>query len=459
MQMSIKSINPYNQSVLNEFEEYSNLKLEYAMDLAQNTFSHWKGTSFAERSRLMHTLANLLEERIESLARIISLEMGKIILESRAEILKCAWVCRYYAEHAEQFLSDEPLPLKEANSYISYDPLGVILAIMPWNFPLWQVFRFAAPGIMAGNVGLLKHASNVPQCAIEIEKLFLEAGFPAGVFQSLIIGSGKVNRIIDDSRIRAVTLTGSDIAGRKVAERAGRNLKKLVLELGGSDPFIILKDANITRSVDAAVKARMINCGQSCIAAKRFILDRNIADEFVNGFQDKMRSLSWGDPLKEDTNYGPLAREDLVLELGHQVDTSVQLGAKVLLGGERIDHKGNFYLPTILTNIRPGMPGFDQELFGPVASIITVNDCEEAIEVANKSRFGLAASLWTGDLDIAKKLAREIDAGAVFVNSMVASHPEVPFGGIKDSGYGRELSYLGIREFMNAKSIWISKKA
>jgi len=455
--MSIKSINPYNQGLLNEFEEYSNSKLEHAIDLAENTFAYWKHTTFAERSKLMLTCSNLLEERIDSLARIITLEMGKVILESRAEVQKCAWVCRYYAEHAERFLSDEPLPLKEADSYIAYDPLGVILAIMPWNFPLWQVFRFAAPGIMAGNVGLLKHASNVPQCAIEIEKLFIDAGFPEGIFQSLLIGSSKVNKIIDDPRIRAVTLTGSDIAGRKVAERAGKNLKKLVLELGGSDPFIVLQDADITKAVDTAVKARMINCGQSCIAAKRFILEKNIADEFISGFQNKMMTLSWGDPLKEDTDYGPLAREDLLIELGHQVSTSVQLGAKVILGGKRINHAGNFFQPTILTNVRSGMPGFNQELFGPVASMITVNDRDEAVEVANKSRFGLAASLWTRDLENAKKIARKIEAGAVFINSMVASHPEVPFGGIKDSGYGRELSYLGIREFMNAKSVWIAK--
>ena len=454
--MPIKSINPYNYEILAEFEEYSDQKIERALILADKSFREWKKTSFNTRRALMLNCAELLEDRIDQLAETITLEMGKVISESRAEIKKCAWVCQYYADNAERFLEDEKLDVTEAESFLVYDPIGIVLAIMPWNFPFWQVFRFAAPGLMSGNVGILKHASNVPQCALAIEGVFKEAGFPDGVFQSLIIGSEKVNKIIDDPRVKAVTLTGSDIAGRKVAERAGKNLKKLVLELGGSDPFIVLEDADVKAAVSIAVKARMINCGQSCIAAKRFILEELIYEEFINEFNNAFTALIGGDPLSEKVDYGPLAREDLVFEISHQVDTSVNLGARVLLGGERLDWNSNFYKPTILTNVKPGMPGFDEELFGPVASVIEVKNAEEAINIANTSRFGLGASLWTQDLDIASNLAREIETGAVFVNAMVASNPKVPFGGIKDSGYGRELSYLGIREFMNAKSIWIS---
>lgn len=454
--MPIKSINPYNNEVLEEFNEYSYRKIEDSLVLANESFYKWKKTSFNVRRKLMKNCAELLFKNVDELAEIITLEMGKIISESRAEIKKCAWVCEYYAENAERFLMDERLDVEEAQSFLVYDPMGIILAIMPWNFPFWQVFRFVAPGLMAGNVGLLKHASNVPQCALAIEKVIREAGFPEGVFQSLIIGSEKVNKIIDDPRVKAVTLTGSDIAGRKVAERAGKNLKKLVLELGGSDPFIVLGDADIKTAAATAVKARMINCGQSCIAAKRFILEEAIYDEFIREFNGMLSTLKGGDPLSEKNDYGPLAREDLLMEVSHQVDTTVSLGAKILLGGERLSRSGNFYKPTILTHVKPGMPGFDEELFGPVASVVIAKNVSDAIILANASRFGLGASLWTKDIDKAKQLAREVETGAVFINAMVASHPKVPFGGIKDSGYGRELSYLGIREFMNAKSIWIS---
>jgi succinate-semialdehyde dehydrogenase/glutarate-semialdehyde dehydrogenase len=455
--MPIKSINPYNSELLAEFEEYSDKKIEKALESASKSYKEWSKTSFSIRRELMMNCAELLDQKVEHLSKIITLEMGKVISESRAEIQKCAWVCRYYAEYAERFLRDERLDVEEAESYLVYDPLGIIMAIMPWNFPFWQVFRFAAPGLMSGNAGILKHASNVPQCALAIEDIFKEAGFPEELFQTLLIGSEKANRLIDNRFIRAVTLTGSDIAGRKVAERAGKNLKKLVLELGGSDPFIVLKDADIKTAVSTAVKARMINCGQSCIAAKRFILEEPIYDEFVNEFYNALSILKGGDPLSEDVDYGPLAREDLLMEISHQVDTSVILGAKVLLGGKCLDWKGNFYKPTILGNVKPGMPGFDEELFGPVASIISAKDEVAAVDIANQSRFGLGASLWTQDLEKASRLARDIETGAVFINAMVASHPRVPFGGIKDSGYGRELSYLGIREFMNAKSIWISR--
>jgi succinate-semialdehyde dehydrogenase/glutarate-semialdehyde dehydrogenase len=330
-----------------------------------------------------------------------------------------------------------------------------VLAIMPWNFPFWQVFRFAAPNIMAGNVGLLKHASNVPQCALEIEKVFLEAGFQEGVFQTLLVGSDQVNRIIDDPRVKAVTLTGSEFAGIKVAERSGKNLKKTVLELGGSDPFIVLADADLEKAVHTGVKARMINCGQSCIAAKRFIIEEKIAAEYLQGYLDLFRDLNPGDPMDVKTQVAPMAREDLMDDLDKQVEKSVSKGAKIEFGGEKAEKGGNFYIPTILTEVRPGMPGFDEELFGPVASMIVVKDANEAVRMANQSKFGLGSSLWTNDLDKARRLARKIESGSVFVNSMVASHPKVPFGGVKSSGYGRELSHLGIREFMNIKSVWI----
>jgi succinate-semialdehyde dehydrogenase/glutarate-semialdehyde dehydrogenase len=454
--MSIQSINPYNNQILEEFEVFSGSKIDKSIETGDRIFEEWKNTSFAQRSELMNKAAGVLEKNKESLARTITLEMGKLKSEAVAEIEKCAWVSRYYAENAHDFLKDESLPVEEAESYIVYDPLGIVLAIMPWNFPFWQVFRFAAPNLMAGNVGLLKHASNVPRCALEIENVFREAGMPEGVFQSLLIKSDQVNDVIDDNRVRAVTLTGSEFAGVKVAERAGRNLKKTVLELGGSDPFIVLADADLGKAIQTGVKARMINCGQSCIAAKRFILEENIAEEFIGGFDKLFREMKSGDPMEENTKVAPMARKDLVEDLDEQVRKSVDGGAKVYTGGKRIDGKGNFYAPTILTDVRPGMAGFDEELFGPVASMIVVRDAREAVKMANTSKFGLGSSLWTRDPEKAKKLAREIESGSVFVNAMVASHPKVPFGGVKASGYGRELSRVGIREFMNIKSVWIA---
>ncbi|MBR9998410.1 MAG: NAD-dependent succinate-semialdehyde dehydrogenase [Cyclobacteriaceae bacterium] len=453
--MSVQSINPYNNQVLQEFEAFSRARIEKSIETGDRIFKQWKHTPFHRRSALMMNAAGVLEKNKEALARTITLEMGKIKSEAVAEVEKCAWVCRYYAENAEDFLKDESLPVDKAESYIAYDPLGIVLAIMPWNFPFWQVFRFAAPNIMAGNVGLLKHASNVPQCAFNIEKVFIEAGFPDGVFQTLLIESDQVNDVIDDGRVKAVTLTGSEFAGMKVAERAGKNLKKTVLELGGSDPFIVLADADLENAVRTGVKARMINCGQSCIAAKRFILEEKIAEEYIHGYEALFTELNPGDPLDDNTQVAPMARNDLLEDLDKQVQKSVLKGAKVLYGGEKIGKIGNFYIPTILTDVHPGMPGFDEELFGPVASMIVVKDAEEAIHMANQSKFGLGSSLWTADLDKARNLAREIESGSVFVNSMVASHPKVPFGGVKASGYGRELSRVGIREFMNIKSVWI----
>jgi succinate-semialdehyde dehydrogenase/glutarate-semialdehyde dehydrogenase len=455
--MSIQSINPFNNKVIREFDEFSEQQIERALEKADRSYSFWKNEPFPVRSERMFQAAGLLEKNKESLARTITLEMGKIRAESIAEVEKCAWVCRYYAENAENFLKEEKLPVEDAESYIAYDPIGALLAVMPWNFPFWQVFRFAAPNLMAGNAGLLKHASNVPQCALEIENIFLEAGFPEGIFQTLLIRSGLVNKVIDDSRIKAATLTGSEFAGMKVAERAGKNLKKTVLELGGSDPFIVLEDADLDKAIKTGVKARMINCGQSCIAAKRFILEEGIADDYIKGFQDGLSKLTMGDPMNDETQVAPMAREDLLKELHEQVTGSVEKGAEIISGGESIDREGNFYSPTILGNVRPGMPGFDEELFGPVATMIIVKDAEEAVKIANQSKFGLGSSLWTADLMKAKKLAREIESGSVFVNAMVASHPKVPFGGIKYSGYGRELSHLGIREFMNIKSVWIEE--
>ncbi len=453
--MLIQSINPFNNQVIQEYEVFKESEINNSLKKGDQIFPQWKKTPFSERSGLMNQAANLLEKKKEDLARVITLEMGKIKKEAVAEVEKCAWVCHYYAENAEEFLKDERLPVESVNSYITFDPLGIILAIMPWNFPFWQVFRFAAPNIMAGNVGLLKHASNVPQCALEIEKIFTEAGFPEGVFQTLLIKADQVDRVIDDGRVKAVTLTGSEFAGIKVAERAGKNLKKTVLELGGSDPFIVLADADLEKAVQTGVRARMINCGQSCIAAKRFILEEKIANEYIHGYLDLFRELKQGDPMEDQTQVGPMAREDLLEDLDRQVERSVLEGAHIRHGGKKSGNKGNFYAPTILTEIRPGMPGFDEELFGPVASMIVVKDSEEAVRMANQSKFGLGASLWTKDLEKAGKLAREIESGSVFVNAMVASHPKVPFGGVKSSGYGRELSHLGIREFMNIKSVWI----
>jgi succinate-semialdehyde dehydrogenase/glutarate-semialdehyde dehydrogenase len=454
----LQSINPYNNRLIAEFEEYNPADIEKILQTASSAFIDWKRTGFEERSMLLLKCASLLTLQIDQLAGIISLEMGKRIGESRAEIRKCAWVCEYYAAQGQDFLKDELLPVAEAESYVRYDPLGIILAIMPWNFPFWQVFRFAAPAIMAGNVGILKHASNVSQCALAIEKLFLDSGFPAGIFQSVLLSSGNVEKLINDERVKAVTLTGSEEAGKKVAECAGRNIKKTVLELGGSDPFIVLGDAEIEKAAKAAAKSRMINCGQSCIAAKRFIIQRQISIDFIECMISELRLLEPGDPLLPDTGYGPLARPDLTDILEMQVADSIHKGSIVLLGGKRPgNHSAAFYEPTVLSGVVPGMPAFDEELFGPVAAITVVNDEMDAIKMANHSRFGLGASLWTSDIEKARVYSKELESGSVFINDMVASHPAVPFGGVKMSGYGRELSHIGIREFMNVKSVWIRK--
>ena len=456
--MPIPSINPYNGEILTEFREHTAADINEILELSHKASVDWKEASFLSRGRLMKNCAGLLRSRSADLGKVITLEMGKRIAESEAEVNKCAWVCDYYADHAEKFLREEKLEAGEAESYLAYEPLGTVLAVMPWNFPFWQVFRFAAPALMAGNAGLLKHASNVPQCAIAIENIFLEAGFPRGLFQSVLLSAGRVGPVIDDPRVKAITLTGSEEAGRKVAGRAGQNIKKVVLELGGSDPFIVLNDAAVEEAAETAARARMINCGQSCIAAKRFILHEKISETFIGLFTRHLGLLEPGDPLVPSTGYGPLARPDLADQLEQQVGESIHQGAHLALGGKRPEGFSRaFYMPTLLTRVKPGMPAFDEEIFGPVAAVTVVETEEEAIALANHSRFGLGASLWTSDMSRAKALASKIESGAVFINEMVASHPAVPFGGIKSSGYGRELSWPGIREFMNLKSVWIKK--
>ena len=452
----MKSINPYNNQVLKEFKEHSESEVHNRIAKAESAFQAWKTTEFVHRSNLLKNLANELRHNKRSYAEIMTREMGKLIVEADSEVEKCAWVCDYYAENGADFLKNEPLDVEKGEAYIAHDPLGIILAVMPWNFPFWQVIRFAAPAIMAGNVGLLKHASNVPQCALAIEEAFGKAGFPTGVFTTLLIGSDKINDIIDDDRIKAVTLTGSEGAGSKIGERAGKNIKKTVLELGGSDPFIVLSDANVEEAASVAVKSRMINCGQSCIAAKRFIVEIAVADKFIDLFKSKMEALQPGDPFDENTDFSALAKEDLVTDLLQQIKESVEKGAEILLGGDRPEREGAFMNPTIITNVKPGMPAHDEELFGPVATIFVVKDEQEAVEVANASRYGLGGSIWTQNIDRGQQLARKVESGAVYINQMMASDPRVPFGGVKKSGYGRELSHLGIREFVNQKTVWIN---
>ncbi|MGM0580376.1 MAG: NAD-dependent succinate-semialdehyde dehydrogenase [Bacteroidota bacterium] len=450
--MAIESRNPFNNEVIKTFKEESDKEIIGKIELSENTYRDWKTTNFTQRKELMLKSAVLLRDRKEHYASLMTMEMGKAKREAIAEIEKCALVCNYYAENAEKFLSDQPLEVPEGEAYIAHDPIGTVLAVMPWNFPFWQVFRFAAPNLMAGNVGLLKHASNVPQCALAIEEVFVDAGFPKGCFQTLLISSSKVNMVLDDDRVKAATLTGSEGAGSKVAERAGKNLKKTVLELGGSDPFIVLKDADIQKAAKTGAKARMINNGQSCIAAKRFILEESIADEFLNIFKSEFENIKIGDPSNDGFDYGSMARKDLAKELEEQVNTSVKKGAKILIGGKR---ENAFYTPTILTNVKAGMPAYEEELFGPVAVVLIAKDEKHAIELANDSRFGLGGSLWSEDIEKAQKLVREVESGAVYINKLMASHPAVPFGGVKMSGYGRELSELGIKEFINQKTIWV----
>ena len=452
----MKSINPSTGELIKEYKEHTTNEINGIIQNTANAFIEWREVPFTERSRLMKNAAQILRKNIDKYAKLMTLEMGKIIKESRAEVEKCAWVCDYYAEYAEQFLADAPVGTDAGKSFVCFAPLGVVLAVMPWNFPFWQVFRFAAPGIMAGNTGLLKHASNVPGCALAIEDIFRQAGFPDYIFSTLMIPSTAVEPVIRNPLVKAATLTGSEPAGRAVASAAGSEIKKTVLELGGSDPFIVLDDADLDNCINMAVQARMINTGQSCIAAKRFIVTERILEEFEKKQTQKMQSLSVGDPLAADSQVGPLARPDLVDDLDVQVKKSIEKGARLLCGGKRIAGPGFYYEPTVLSQVKRGMPVYHQETFGPVMAIIPVKDTHEAIEVANDSEFGLGASLWSQDLVNAEKLARQIETGAVFINGMVKSDPRLPFGGIKKSGYGRELAEYGIKEFVNIKSVWIA---
>jgi succinate-semialdehyde dehydrogenase/glutarate-semialdehyde dehydrogenase len=454
--MAIASINPATGEKLKEFTPLKDVDIENALRRATASFEKHRAEPFTKRAQLMIAVATLLEREKNELARIITLEMGKLLRDSVAEIEKCARGCRYYADNAERFLEDEVAQTGARRSYLHYQPMGAILAIMPWNFPFWQVFRFAAPALMAGNVGILKHAANVPQCALAIEQLFCRAGFEEGIFQTLLIETQQVERLIVDPRIKAVTLTGSEKAGSAVGSAAAREIKKSVLELGGSDPFIVMPSADFGLAVKTAVTARTLNTGQSCIAAKRFFIADNIYDKFVDDFVEQMRSLKVGDPMDENTEIGPLANEQILNGVHEQVQKTIAMGAKCLTGGNRIAGSGFFYEPTVLVDVPKDSPAFRDEVFGPVAAVLRVRDAEEAVDLANDNRYGLGASAWTNDPIEQELFANTLESGMVFINAMVASDPRLPFGGVKRSGFGRELGAAGIREFMNAKTIWIA---
>jgi succinate-semialdehyde dehydrogenase/glutarate-semialdehyde dehydrogenase len=453
--MSIRSVNPASGEVLETLEETSSAQIGQALADAHAAFREWRTRPFAARAELMRAAARELRSNRAEYASTMTREMGKPIVQAEAEVEKCAGTCDYYAEHAAAFLAEQPRDTDAARSYVRFDPLGVVLAVMPWNFPFWQVFRFAAPALMAGNAGILKHASNVPRCALLIEEVFRRAGFPEGLFRTVLTGPAGVKTLIADARIVAVTLTGSERAGMAVAEQAGRMLRKTVLELGGSDPFIVLGDADVAAAAGAAAEARLINSGQSCIAAKRFIVVESLAARFLDRFTAELAARRMGDPMARETEVGPQARVDLRDQLHRQVVESIKRGARRLLGGEVPAGRGAFYPPTLLAAVDRGMPAFDEETFGPVAAVVTAKDETDAIRLANDSPYGLGAALWTGDRARAELLAREVEAGAVFVNGVVKSDPRLPFGGIKRSGHGRELSEYGIREFVNIKSVWI----
>lgn len=454
--MGIATINPATGETLQSFEPLTEAEIEAKLDLAEKAFVDYRKTTIRQRAEWMNEAAQILERDRENFAKIMTLEMGKPIKAAIAEVEKCALVCRYYAEQAAQFLADVPVATDASQSFVRYEPLGAILAVMPWNFPFWQVFRFAAPALMAGNVGILKHASNVPQCALAIEEIIKQAGFPPGVFQTLLVGSDRVAAIIADDRVKAATLTGSEAAGASLAAAAGKHIKKTVLELGGSDPFIVLESADLEAAVSTGVAARMLNNGQSCIAAKRFIVQESIADEFEKRFLAKFQALKIGDPMNPDTDLGPLATPDILQDLDRLVQLSLEKGAKVLTGGKPLsDRPGNFYPATILTDFAPGNPAESEEFFGPVALLFRVKDIDEAIARANAIPFGLGASAWTTVEKERDRLISELEAGAVFINSLVKSDPRLPFGGIKRSGYGRELGVQGIHEFVNIKTVWV----
>jgi len=455
--MAIATINPATGKVEKTFAPLSDAQIEVKLQTAADTFQRYRHVPFAERAQMMMKAAEILEKEKENFGRVMTTEMGKTFRSAVDEAAKCAWVCRYYAENAEKFLADEIVETSAKRSYIRYQPLGPVLAVMPWNFPFWQVLRFAAPALMAGNVGLLKHASIVPQSALLIEELFRGAGFPAGCFQTLLIGSSKVDRVLGDPRVMAATLTGSEGAGIEVGIGAAKRIKKVVLELGGSDPFIVMPSANLEVATATAVKARIFNNGQSCIAAKRFVVAEAIADKFEKLFAEKMAGLKVGDPFDEKTELGPLSTADGLADLDRDVKKTIEEGAKVLTGGKPLDRPGNFYAPTVLTNIPKGSPAHQEELFGPVASVFRAKDLDDAIRIANDSRFGLGASAWTNDTKERQRFINDLESGMVFINRMVASDPRIPFGGVKWSGHGRELGAHGIREFTNIKTVWIEE--
>ncbi|MEJ2104205.1 MAG: NAD-dependent succinate-semialdehyde dehydrogenase [Ignavibacteriaceae bacterium] len=452
----INSINPADLKVLKAYQAMNLSEVNKIIDSVDNAFEEWRKESFSKRSKLMLKAADVLKKNKEEYSKLMTLEMGKPINQSRAEVEKCAWVCEYYAENAEKFLSDELITTDASKSFVTFQPLGVVLAVMPWNFPFWQVFRFTAPGLMAGNAGILKHASNVSGCALAIEEVFREAGFPENLFRTILVPSSEMESVIKNEKIKAVTLTGSVPAGKSVAKTAGSVLKKTVMELGGSDPYVILEDADLETAAETCVTARLINGGQSCIAAKRFIVVEEIYDRFEKFFMEKMKSKKMGDPFDESNDLGPQANVSLRDELHKQVEKSIKLGAKLLLGGKIPDLKGAYYPPTVLSNVKKGMPAFNEELFGPVAALIKAKDEAEAVEIANDSIFGLGAAVFTKDIERGEKIAKEkLQAGCCFVNAFVKSDPRLPFGGIKESGYGRELSAFGIKEFVNVKTVYI----
>ncbi len=453
--MTIASVNPATGEVVATFDEHSEDEVGAKLALAETTFAAYRRTSFEDRSRWLRAAAEILESEAERLGRLMTEEMGKPLEAAIAEAQKCALGCRYYAEHARRLLADEEVKTEASRSWIRYEPIGPVLAIMPWNFPFWQVFRFAAPALMAGNVGLLKHASNVPRCALEIERLIRAAGFPDGVFQTLLIEADRVARVIEDPRVRAATLTGSERAGRAVAAEAGAQVKKTVLELGGSDPFIVMPSADLDGAVATAVKARAINNGQSCIAAKRFIVAESISAEFERRFVAAMRELRIGDPMDRETELGPLATPAILADLDRQVRESVAAGARLVTGGHRLDRPGNYYAPTVLADVPPDSSAYREELFGPVAVLFRARDIDHAIALANDTTFGLGSAAWTNDPGEKQRFIEELEAGLVFINAMVASDPRLPFGGVKRSGYGRELAEFGIREFVNIKTIYV----
>ncbi|MDZ7745425.1 MAG: NAD-dependent succinate-semialdehyde dehydrogenase [Halobacteriales archaeon] len=449
-------INPATDEPLDPVANHDGDDVERALATASETFETWRETDLRERRRLLEATADVLRDRIDELARVATTEMGKPIDDARAEVEKCAWVCDHYAERAPEYLADEPVGTEpEAESFVATEPLGPVLAVMPWNYPFWQVFRFIAPNLVAGNVGILKHASNVPECALAIESVLHEAGFSDGVFQTLVVGSDRVESMIADDRIRAVTLTGSEPAGRAVGQAAGKELKPSVLELGGSDAFLVLDDADIEAAATVGARARTLNSGQSCIAAKRFIVHADVYDDFLDAFVAEMESLTVGDPTDPATDIGPQARADLVDDLHEQVTASVDAGATVEVGGEPLDRTGHFYPPTVLTDVPPDAPLASEEVFGPAAAVFEVESEAEAVALANDSELGLAGSVWTEDLERGQAVARRIESGAVFVNELSKSDPRLPFGGIKNSGYGRELAEQGLKAFCNEKTIWV----